>query len=95
MSPLLAQFIAESRDQLEMTSAGLLAIENNPEDLDKLNEIFRAVHTIKGSSGLFEIRPVTILVHAAEDLLDTLRSQELRLNRGMIDLLLDAFDQVN
>ena len=95
MSPLLAQFIAESRDQLEMTSAGLLAIENNPEDLDKLNEIFRAVHTIKGSSGLFEIRPVTILVHAAEDLLDTLRSQELRLDRRMIDLLLDAFDQVN
>ncbi|MCP5158982.1 MAG: chemotaxis protein CheA [Gammaproteobacteria bacterium] len=95
MTPLLAQFIAESREQLEMTSAGLLAIESNPNDLDKLNEIFRAVHTIKGSSGLFEIRPVTVLVHAAEDLLDALRSQEVEFDRSMIDLLLDAFDQVN
>jgi two-component system chemotaxis sensor kinase CheA len=95
MTPLLAQFIAESREQLEMTSAGLLAIENNPHDLDKLNEIFRAVHTIKGSSGLFEIRPVTLLVHAAEDLLDALRSQDVEFDRAMVDLLLDTFDQVN
>lgn len=95
MNPLLAQFIAESRDQLELTGAGLLAIESNPHDTDKLNEIFRAAHTIKGSSGLFEIRPVTLLVHAAEDLLDALRSQTVGLERGMIDLLLDAFDQVS
>ncbi len=95
MNPLLAQFIAESRDQLELTGAGLLAIENNPHDTDKLNEIFRAAHTIKGSSGLFEMRPVTLLVHAAEDLLDALRSQTLTFERGMVDLLLDAFDQVS
>jgi two-component system chemotaxis sensor kinase CheA len=95
MNPLLAQFIAESRDQLELTGAGLLAIENNPHDTDKLNEIFRAAHTIKGSSGLFEMRPVTLLVHAAEDLLDALRSQTLNFERGMVDLLLDAFDQVS
>ncbi|CDH46877.1 chemotaxis protein CheA [Candidatus Contendibacter odensensis] len=95
MNPLLAQFIAESRDQLELTGAGLLAIENNPHDTDKLNEIFRAAHTIKGSSGLFEMRPVTLLVHAAEDLLDALRSQTVTFERGMVDLLLDAFDQVS
>lgn len=95
MNPLLAQFIAESRDQLELTGAGLLAIENNPHDTDQINEIFRAAHTIKGSSGLFEIRPITLLVHAAEDLLDALRSQAVGFERGMIDLLLDAFDQVS
>jgi two-component system chemotaxis sensor kinase CheA len=96
MNPLLAQFIAESRDQLELTGAGLLAIENHPHDTDKLNEIFRAAHTIKGSSGLFEMRPVTLLVHAAEDLLDALTlDKPLNFERGMVDLLLDAFDQVS
>lgn len=95
MNPLLAQFIAESRDQLEVTGTGLLAIESNPHDLDRLNTVFRAAHTIKGSSGLFEIRPVTLLVHAAEDLLDALRSQAVPFERGMIDVLLDAFDQVS
>ena len=95
MNPLLAQFIAESRDQLELTGVGLLAIENNPQDTERLNEIFRAAHTIKGSSGLFEIRPVTLLVHAAEDLLDALRAQTVNFERGMVDLLLDAFDQVS
>jgi len=94
MSPLLAQFIAESRDQLELIGTGLLAIESHPDDLNRLNDIFRAAHTIKGSSGLFEIKPITLLVHAAEDLLDALRSQEISFERAMIDRLLDAFDHL-
>lgn len=94
MSPLLAQFIAESRDQLELIGVGLLAIESHPDDLNRLNDIFRAAHTIKGSSGLFEIKPITVLVHAAEDLLDALRSQEVGFERAMIDRLLDAFDHL-
>ncbi|MFZ4791725.1 MAG: ATP-binding protein [Candidatus Competibacteraceae bacterium] len=95
MSPLLAQFIAESRDQLELIGVGLLAIENHPDDLNRLNDVFRAAHTIKGSSGLFEIKPITLLVHAAEDLLDALRSQEVRFERAMVDRLLDAFDHLS
>lgn len=95
MNPLLAQFIAESRDQLERINADLLAIETSPHDLDKLNAIFRTAHTIKGSSGLFENRPITFLVHAAEDLLDALRSQAVSLECETINLLLEAFDQVS
>ncbi len=95
MNPLLAQFLAESREQLEMTGAGLLAVENNPQDFEQINAVFRAIHTIKGSSGLFDIQPVTLLTHAAEDLLDAVRAQELSLERPMVDLLLDAFDRVS
>ncbi len=95
MNPLLAQFLSESREQLEMTSAALLAMESQPDDRTKLGEIFRAIHTIKGSSGLFEVPPITRLIHAAEDLLDALREDQVSLESAMVDLLLDSFDQVN
>jgi two-component system chemotaxis sensor kinase CheA len=95
MNPLLAQFISETRELLEATGKGLLAIESDPKDSENINQVFRAAHTIKGSSGLFEFKAITSLVHAAEDLLDALRSQEIEFEPGMIDLLLDSFDCVN
>ncbi|CAK0767444.1 two-component system, chemotaxis family, sensor kinase CheA [Gammaproteobacteria bacterium] len=95
MTPLLAQFIAETRDQLENTGQGLLAIEQNPDDIARINEVFRAAHTIKGSSGLFEFPAITRLVHASEDLLDALRAHDVVFMPEMMDLLLDAFDHVS
>ncbi|CAK0744249.1 two-component system, chemotaxis family, sensor kinase CheA [Gammaproteobacteria bacterium] len=94
MTPLLAQFIVETRDQIERIGNGLLAIERNPNDLNCINDVFRAAHTIKGSSGLFEFPAITRLVHAAEDLLDALRGHEIKFDLGMTDLLLNAFDRI-
>ncbi|CAK0766636.1 two-component system, chemotaxis family, sensor kinase CheA [Gammaproteobacteria bacterium] len=95
MTPLLAQFIVETRDQLESTGQGLLAIEKDPADSTLINEVFRAAHTIKGSSALFEFPAITRLVHATEDLLDALRAHEVVFIPEMMDLLLDAFDHVS
>ena len=94
MTPLLAQFITESRDQIEQIGQGLLAMEHDPQDHARVNEVFRAAHTIKGSSGLFEFPAITRLVHGAEDLLDALRNQELNFTPEMMDLLLESFDHV-
>jgi len=94
MNPLLTNFISESRDLLEEASQGLLTLEKAPDDDDNLNALFRSVHTIKGGSGLFEIAPFTEVVHAAEDVLDAVRSQRLVLSPTMVDLLLDCLDQV-
>lgn len=94
MTPLLAQFITETRDQIEQIGNGLLAIERNPDDLNCINDVFRCAHTIKGSSGLFEFPAITRLVHAAEDLLDSLRNHEIAFDSAMTDLLLSAFDHV-
>ena len=69
MNALLAQFIPEARELIERAGGGILAFEHQPGDPALLNEVFRAVHTLKGSSGLFDVRPLTRLVHAAEDLL--------------------------
>jgi len=95
MDPLLESFITESRENLESASQCFLDLEDQPGNADVLNDLFRSMHTIKGSSGLFEmIVPLTKVVHAAEDLLDAARSSDIILTSDHIDLFLDCMDQV-
>ena len=92
MDPMLASFISESRDNLETAGRCFLALEKSPNDTSIMDELFRAVHTMKGSSGLFEIPAFTSAVHVAEDLLDKARSNELSLTSASIDIFLETFD---
>ena len=94
MNALLAQFIPEARDLLEQAGAGMLALEQDASSQTVINDVFRAVHTLKGSSGLFDVSPLTRLVHAAEDLLGEVRTGELALNSDIVDRLLDSLDVV-
>ncbi|WIM95323.1 chemotaxis protein CheA [Actinoplanes oblitus] len=94
MNPLLAQFLAEANDLLASVDDGLLQLERNPGDPELVNEVFRAAHTFKGSSGLFDFPELTRLTHAAEDLLDAVRGGRLALDSGMADDLLAAFDLI-
>jgi two-component system chemotaxis sensor kinase CheA len=94
MNPLLAQFLAESNDLLASVDEGLLQLERDPGDPELVNEVFRAAHTFKGSSGLFDFPELTRLTHAAEDLLDAVRAGRLALDSGMADDLLAAFDVI-
>ncbi|MGA2042532.1 MAG: chemotaxis protein CheA [Roseiarcus sp.] len=92
MNALLAQFIPEARELLEQAGAGMLALERDAGSPRVINDVFRAVHTLKGSSGLFDVAPLTRLVHAAEDLLGEVRTGELALNSEIVDRLLDSLD---
>ncbi|MEV6346138.1 chemotaxis protein CheA [Actinoplanes sp. NPDC051851] len=94
MNPLLAQFLAEANDLLASVDEGLLQLERDPGDPDLVNEVFRAAHTFKGSSGLFDFPELTRLTHAAEDLLDAVRGGRLALDSGMTDDLLASFDLI-
>jgi two-component system chemotaxis sensor kinase CheA len=94
MNPLLAQFLAEANDLLASVDDGLLQLERNPGDPELINEVFRAAHTFKGSSGLFDFPELTRLTHAGEDLLDAVRGGRLALDSGMADDLLAAFDLI-
>jgi len=94
MTSLLDQFIAEGYDLLEVADAGLLRLERAPKDEDAINGLFRAVHTLKGSAGLFDLPAFIRLVHAGEDLLVAVRAGRLALTPGVADPLLETLDVV-
>ncbi|WP_334019846.1 chemotaxis protein CheA [Alteromonas sp. S015] len=95
MSELLDVFIGESRENLESASQALLEIQSSGPASERVDKIFRDLHTIKGSSDLFDIKPLTHLAHAAEDLLDSVRSSEVTYSDDIGDLLLEALDQIS
>ncbi|MBB4066072.1 chemotaxis protein CheA [Gellertiella hungarica] len=92
MNPLLQQFITDANDILERMGQSLLALEKRPDDEAVIDELFRAVHTLKGNSGLFDIPIFTRVVHAAEDLLDKVRDKALAIDNDLTDELLDSMD---
>lgn len=94
MTPLLLQFLAESRDLLDGIGAQLLRLERQPDDAAVVNELFRLVHTLKGNSGLFEFPDMTRVLHAAEDLLVAVRDGRIGYSRALADQLLEATDFV-
>src|ERR1017187_10115132 len=72
----------------------MVTLETTPKDAELLNRIFRALHTIKGTSGFLGFEPSVRLSHRAEDVLNELRKGELQLSQRMMDALLKARDQL-
>ncbi|WP_419758502.1 chemotaxis protein CheA [Acidisoma sp.] len=94
MNALLEQFLVEARELMDTAVPALLQMERGEGGTAVVNTVFRAVHTLKGTSGLFDFAPLTSMVHAGEDLLDALRAGRLTVTSRMVDLLLAMIDQV-
>jgi two-component system chemotaxis sensor kinase CheA len=92
MAALLEAFVAESEEGLTAAEEALLVLERTPEDADSLALVFRAVHTLKGNSGIFDFDAMTRVAHAMEDLLDRLRDGHTVVSNGIITLLLESVD---
>ncbi|HCI13793.1 MAG TPA: chemotaxis protein CheA [Gallionellaceae bacterium] len=90
----LKTFIIESRELLEQMENALLSIEQEPDDAEIINAIFRAAHTIKGSAGLFGLDHVVAFTHVAESVLDRVRSGELQIDSELVALLLESRDHI-
>jgi two-component system chemotaxis sensor kinase CheA len=91
---LLKEFIAESRELLEKSESALLALESNPDDAESVNTVFRAFHTVKGTSGFLGLSSISELAHHAESLLSRIRNKEIRLIGGYADLSLRSLDML-
>ena len=91
---LLADFITETGEHLEETERNLLQLEQQPDNVDALNEIFRSVHTIKGSSEYLGMVRIAKLAHKLESLLDLLRHSERSIDSEIIDLLIGCNDRI-
>jgi two-component system chemotaxis sensor kinase CheA len=92
VSELLDQFLEEGAELLDDAVNGLLEVERRPDDPELLNAVFRAAHTFKGASGLFDFGPLTHVVHAAEDVLDAVRHGQLSPDGAVVDAAMGAFD---
>jgi two-component system, chemotaxis family, sensor kinase CheA len=91
---LVQDFVLESEELLQRMDQDMVTLESSPHDDDLLNRIFRAMHTIKGTSGFLGFEPVVRLSHRAEDVLNALRRGDVQLDRRIMDALLAARDQL-
>jgi two-component system chemotaxis sensor kinase CheA len=91
---MIEPFLEEAAERTEALSQKLLALESRPGDGELVREIFRDLHTIKGSSGFVGLRRMNRLSHAAEDLVGQVRDGSRPADRNVIDALLAALDQL-
>ncbi|MHA7063640.1 chemotaxis protein CheA [Azospirillum argentinense] len=92
MSALFEQFVLESRELLEAAGAALLRLERDPTDKAAINDLFRALHTLKGATALFDMAPFTRMVHAGEDALMAVRDGRASMSGELADRLLELLD---
>lgn len=85
-------FLEESREHLQSLNDGLLSLEDNPDDLSVLNEIFRNAHTIKGMSATMGYTKIAELTHDMENVLDLLRKEQLKVSSDIVDTLFKCID---
>ncbi len=91
---LLTDFVMESREYLDQAEAALLQLEGTPDDAEAINTVFRAFHTIKGSSSFLGLPPVAEFAHHAETLLTRIRSREIPCAGGYANLALTSLDML-
>jgi len=87
-------FIAESTEILEKLENNLVNLELEVDNDDLINEIFRYIHTIKGSSGIVGYKDVYEFTHKLENLFESVRSNKLQVDKNLIDLMLDSLDWI-
>jgi two-component system chemotaxis sensor kinase CheA len=90
----LPAFLSEAEEQVEALEALLLRLEDQPDDTELLNALFRCAHTVKGSAGIFGLDAVVAFTHHVETLLQRLREGQLHLTPELSTLLLRCNDQV-
>ncbi|WP_261903768.1 chemotaxis protein CheA [Vibrio fortis] len=92
---ILQDFLVEAGEILELLSEQLVELENNPDDKDLLNAIFRGFHTVKGGAGFLALTELVDTCHGAENVFDILRNGQRSVTAGLMDTMLQALDTVN
>ena len=87
-------FLDESHEHLQSLNEGLLRLEENMEEIDAVNDIFRNAHTLKGMSATMGFAKIAELTHEMEDVLDLVRKSQLKLNEDIMDTLFKCLDSL-
>ncbi len=94
MDDLLQEFIGETREMLEAIAGEIVEWEADPSDRARLDEIFRFVHTVKGSCGFLDLPRLARLSHAAEDVLGDLRAGRREPDAALVSAVLGVIDRI-
>ncbi|TDP31292.1 two-component system chemotaxis sensor kinase CheA [Idiomarina aquatica] len=92
---ILQDFLIEAGEILEQLSEQLVELENDPENSDLLNAIFRGFHTVKGGAGFLNVHALVDTCHGAENVFDTLRNHQRKVTSELMDVILQALDTIN
>lgn len=95
MDELITQFAIEARELVQQASKDLLSLEANPQERESLEGAFRAIHTLKGSVGLFDFGPMQSILHRAEDLLSQARAGSIVVDSTLIAPLLAVIEWID
>ena len=96
VSQYLDVFIDESKEHLQNLNTQILDLEQEPGNMDTINEIFRAAHTLKGMAGTMGYKRMQNLTHNMENVFSEVRNGEAKVNAAIVDVLfqcLDALDE--
>jgi len=94
MVDILHEFLSESQEGLDQLDLDFIALEHAPGDIQILDSVFRTIHTIKGTSGLLGFPVLEKITHSGENLLERLRSSQLKLEADGVSILLEMVDAV-
>lgn len=91
---LLKDFYIEAEMQIDLLEQNILVLENSPENMDAVDEIFRAAHTLKGASATVQMNELAGFTHIVEDVLDEIREGKIKVSPTIVDVLLEAIDLI-
>jgi two-component system chemotaxis sensor kinase CheA len=92
---ILQDFLIEAGEILESLSEQLVELENDPDNADLLNAIFRGFHTVKGGAGFLALNHLVDVCHGAENIFDILRNNQRAVTSDLMDVILQALDTIN
>ncbi|HAF26151.1 MAG TPA: chemotaxis protein CheA [Lachnospiraceae bacterium] len=92
VSQYLEIFLDETKEHLQSLSDSLMSLEQDPENMDTINEIFRAAHTLKGMAGTMGYKRMQNLTHDMENVFSEVRNGTFKANGSMVDILFQCLD---
>lgn len=94
MQEILNDFLTESNEMLEVLDQRFVTLESDPNNTDLLNEIFRAMHSMKGSAGFLGFNHLVDVAHRGENILNKLRQAEMAVSPTIISVILETIDVI-
>lgn len=95
MNQLQEQFVSETKELILQATDDLMAVERSGFDAERIDRIFRAFHTLKGSAGVVDLPAMALVLHAAEDLLSAVKARKRPVTTALVSEALQCLDQVS